>query len=150
MSDPYLTMQRQIQAQSDQLEPLRKADVTPLFLPWCQRTLNPFPLASSGGVWGDQVLPWEGYILAFYASVFVNTTNNGTNFWTLALKDSAGTTLASVTTSAIAAGAFARLSSVSITQAASTAPELNLVATATLSPGSIFIVPGVALLRVGN
>ena len=151
MSDPNLTTQRQIQELQDGHERLRKADTTALYLPWAQRVLNPFPLASSGAAWGDSSLPWEVYMLAFYISVFVNGTNNGTNFWTIALVASpSSTTLASVTTSAISGSTFTRLSDVTITQPSSTDNWLQLVLTATLSPAAIFVTPAVALLRIGN
>ena len=151
MSDSNLTIQRQILDLQDGHEVLRKADVPALYLPWTQRTLNPFPLASSGGAWGDSSLPWATYMLALYVSVFVNGTNNGTNFWTIALVSSpSSTTLASVTTSAISGSTFTRLSDVTITQPSSTDNWLQLVLTATLSPAAIFVTPAVALLRTGN
>lgn len=150
MSDPNLIIQRQIQATSDGLERLRKADVPALYLPWAQRVLNGFPLASSGAAWGEQALPWDVTVLAFYCTVFVSTTNNGTNFWTIALVDSSGGAVASVSTAAIAANTWTRLSDLTITQPASGSPRLVIVPTATLSPGAIFIAPAVALLRMGN
>lgn len=146
MSDPYA--QRNLARDLEQTQVVERA---PLYLPWAQRVLNPFPLASSGGVWGDQALLWSVNVLAFYASVFVSTTNNGTNFWTLDLIASPSNTIvASVTTAAIAAGAFSRLSDLTITQPASTDVVLSILATATLAPGAIYIVPSVALLRTGN
>src|SRR4051812_45351549 len=85
MSDPNITTQRQIRALNDQLERLRKADVPAIYLPWSQRVLNPFPLASSGQVWGDTAQPWANTPISFTASVLVNTTNSATQFWTLSL-----------------------------------------------------------------
>jgi hypothetical protein len=91
------------------------------------------------------------YVLAFYASVYVNTTNNGTNFWTIALFGApSNNAVASVTTSAIAASTFTRLSDVTITQPAAADTEFYVTATATLSPGSLILHPAVALLRSGN
>jgi len=150
MSDPNLTTQRQIQTIQDGHERLRKADIPALYLPWSQRALNSFPLASSGTAWGESVQPWEIYALAWYVTVFVATTNNGTNFWTLALQDSAGSTLASLSTAAISANTWTRLSTTSITQPGASNPVFTLRPTATLSPGAIFIVPALALLRTGN
>lgn len=119
-----------------------------LFLPWAQRALNPFPLASSGTIWGDQGIPWPVSILAFYCSIFVVTTNNATNFWTIALSATpGGAAVASFNTSAVAAGAFNRFSDLTITQPATTDIDLFITPTATLNPGAIFIVPAVALLR---
>ncbi len=150
MSDPNLITQRQIQDLQDGHERLRKTDVSALYLPWSQRVLNPFPLASSGGVWGDMGMPWEINVIAFYCSVFVVGTNNGTNFWTVRLKDSVGTVISAFATSAIAAGVFVRFPPGIVAQPASTSPILFIDATATLSPGAIFIFPTVALLRTGN
>lgn len=125
-------------------------EVPPLYLPWSQRSLNPFPLASSGGVWGDSGQPWAVNLLKFYVSVFVTTTNNGTNFWTLTLMDGTGTIRATIVTSGIAANAWTRLSAVPSSQPAAANAVLTIVATATLSPGAIYIAPAVALLRTGN
>ncbi len=150
MSDPNLMIQVQMRFFEDQLERLRKTDVSALYLPWSQRVLNPFPLASSGAGWGDMSMPWSVNVLAFYCSVFVNTTNNGTNFWTVNLKDSVGTVIAALATSAIAANTFVRFAPGVVAQPASTSPILFIDATATLSPGAIFIFPAVALTRTGN
>lgn len=154
MSDPNLTIQRQIQALQDGHERLRKADVPALYLPWSQRILNPFPLASSGSTWGDCPQPWNNVPLAFYVSVDVLTTNNGTNFWTIELFSftaAAGSNLvASVNTSGLTANVPARLSDTTVTAPGSTDVSYFIKATATLSPGSIFIFPALALLRTGN
>lgn len=125
-------------------------EVPPLYLPWSQRLLNPIPLASSGQAWGDMGQPWAVTLLAFYCSVFVLTTNNGTNFWTIALVDAAGSTLASFTTAAIGANSWERLSDLTITQPSSSNKVFTIIPTATLAPGSIFIAPALALLRTGN
>ena len=150
MSDPNLVIQRQIQDLQDGHERLRKADVPAIYLPWSQRVLNSFPLASSGTAWGETAQPWEVYVLAWYVSVFVVTTNNGTNFWTLTLRDSASSVLATLDTSTIAANTWTRLSTAAITQPGASNTVFTLRPTATLSPGAIFIVPALALLRTGN
>lgn len=125
-------------------------EVPPLYLPWTQRVLNPFPLAASG-VWGESIIPWSVNVLAFYVSVYVDTTNNGTNFWTLALFSApSNTAIASVTTAAIAANTFRRLVDLTITQPAASDTEFYLLVTATLAPGAIVVNPAVALLRTGN
>ena len=126
-------------------------EVPPLYLPWSQRVLNPFPLASSGQSWGDLGQPWAVNVLAFYVTVFVATTNNGTNFWTLnVVANPSATTIASVSTSAIAANTGVRLSDTTITQPAASDTWIELQATATLAPGAIYIFPALALLRTGN
>jgi hypothetical protein len=143
-----LRQQRDIARRLEQTQVIERP---PLYLPWSQRMLNPFPLASSGSVWNDLPLPWSVNVLSFYCSVFVVTTNNGTNFWTIDIVASPSNTIvASVTTASIAAGAFARLEDTTITQPASTDVVLSTRLTATLSPGAIYIVPAVALLRTGN
>jgi hypothetical protein len=150
MSDPYLSIQRQIQETQDSLERLRKADAGAIYLPWAQRSLNSFPLASSATSWGETAQPWEVYCLAWYVSVFVVTTNNGTNFWTLTLRDEASSVLATLSTSAIAANTWTRLSTTAITQPSAANTIMTLRPTATLSPGAIFIVPALALLKTGT
>lgn len=147
MSDPYA--QRDSAQRLDQTQTIERA---PLYLLWAQRTLNPFPLASSGGVWGDQAQPWAVNILAFYCEVFVLTTNNGTNFWTVELiNQNDSLNIASFTTAAIAANTWTRFAvTTGITQPASTNVVLSIQLTATLSPGAIYIAPAVALLRTGN
>jgi hypothetical protein len=151
VSDPNLSVARDMKVLQDTLERLRKADVSALYPPWTQGVLNPFPLASSGGGWGYMAQPWECTILAFYCSVFVNTTNNATNFWTISLINAAGSTLASFTTAAIGAGVWTRfaVAYASIVQPSSSNAVLAVIATASLSPGSIFIVPAIAMLRNG-
>ena len=151
MSDPNLAIQRQIQSLNDGHERLRKADVPAIYLPWTQRVLNPFPLASSGAAWGETGQPWAVNVLAFYCTVFVATTNNGTKFWALTLIDSAGTTLATLSTaSGVSADTYTRLSTTAITQPSAGNARLAIRATATLSPGAIYIMPALALLRTGN
>lgn len=123
------------------LETTRATEPLAPRLPFAQRILNPFPLASSGGVFCDFPQSRAVVLLAFCVSVFVNGTNNGTNYWTIALINTAGTTLASVTTSAIGATTWTRLVASSITQPASANVALSVLLTATLSPGPIFLVP---------
>ena len=148
MSDPYLTMQRQIQALEDRLEPLRKADITSVNLSYAQRTLN--NVAATAAL-GDFAQPWEAYYLVFSVSVFVSTTNNGTNFWTLDLQDATGAVIATVNTSSgVTASTWTRLSDTTVTQPLSTNAVCSLLATKTLTPGNLFAVPSVSVLRIGN
>lgn len=150
MSDSNLILQRQVQGVQADIERLRKADVSPLFLPWHQRVLNAFPLASSGNAWGDSPQPWAVNVLIWTCTVIVGTTNNATNFWTLTLTNDAGVTLATLSTASTAVNTWARLSTTTITQPSSTNTVFTIIATATLSPGAIAIVPALALLRTGN
>lgn len=146
MSDPYA--QRSLARGLEQTQVIERA---PLYLPWSQRVLNPFPLASSGGVFGDIGQPWAVNILAFYCTVYVITTNNGANFWTVQLQDGGANVLASFTTAAIANDTLTRFAVTSgIVQPAAANAQLRLVPTATLAPGAILLFPSVALLRTGN
>ncbi len=148
MSDPYLSKQRQIQALEDRLEVLRKSDVPPIFLPYAQRALN--SVAATAAL-GDFAQPWEAYFLVYSVSVFVSTTNNGTNFWTIDLQDTTGAVIASVNTSSgVTASTYTRLSDTTVTQPLSTNAMCIVVATKTLTPGALFAVPSVSVLRVGN
>lgn len=147
MTDDLMTY---ISRQERALRSRRETSFPDIYLPWTQRVLNPFPLASSGTSWGDMVQPYPVRILAYYCSVIVLTTNNGTNYWTVDLKDDANNTLATFNTSAISAGTTTRftVSAGSITQPATTNPSLKITPTAALSPGSIRIYPAVAVLRI--
>jgi hypothetical protein len=128
---------------------LERVETPADLLPFSQRVLNPFPLASSGAQWGNTPQPWAVAIRNVAATVFVSTTNNGTNYWTLTLQDSTGVTLATLSTAAIAVNTSTRLSATSITQPSASNPILILIATATGSPGSIVILPAVSYLRTG-
>jgi hypothetical protein len=143
-----LDTQRQLAVLADQLERLRKADATPIFLPYAQRSLNALSATSAAG---DFAQPWAAYFLVFAATVFVQTTNNGTNFWTIDLQDTTGTVLATFNTSSgVTASTWTRLSDTSVTQPATTNAELSVICTKTLSPGNLFIIPSVSVLRSGN
>ena len=146
MTDPY-----QQRDQAYGLEQTRTIERSPLYLPLSQRILNPFPLASSGLSWGDMPQPWSVNVLVYTITVYVVTTNNATNYWTIELRDALGVTLlATLNTSAIAANTSTRLSTTTITQPAGANTWLTIIPTATLAPGAIYIWPAVALLRTGN
>lgn len=123
------------------VERVRKPDLPGLRLSYAQRILNPITLAASPAVAGD--FPQTGTIvmLAFRASVFVQTTNNGSNYWTIDLINTAGATLATFDTSALSTGTWTRLAAVSLTQPSSSNVDLAVRATATGSPGNLFLVP---------
>lgn len=122
-------------------------DIPAIFLPYAQRILNPFPLASSGNGHGDFAQPWTCRVLALYVTVLVNTTNNGTNYWTIAFTDGTGGAMGSVNTSLISANSWQRLQVSSITQPPTTNAEISVAITATLSPGSIYVIPSVAVVK---
>lgn len=147
MSDD--TLHQQLARDRRRLGRAEVVERPPLYLPIAQRVLNPFPLASSGGVWGDIGQPWPVSLLALYATVYVDTTNSGASYWTVALKDLAGTVLAAFTTASIAANTTTRFAVTSFTQPAASNMQLYLQLTATGSPGAISLYPSVALLRTG-
>lgn len=143
MSQDYQALARQL---AGPLWPWMAARIS-LPLVYAQRVLNPFPLASSGTAAGDLALPQDVTVQVWQPSAFVVTTNSGVNYWSLALTDSAGTTIATVTTAAIAANTWARLSTTTIaSQPAAGAPGLTVRATATGSPGAIYLIPSVVAL----
>lgn len=122
-------------------------DVPAIYLNWVQRSLNPIALGSSGVVAFESGMPFPTRPLAFYCSVFVATTNNATNFWTLDLIDSNSVVLATISTAAIGANSWTRLEDLTVTAPSSSMTGLFIRPTATLSPGSIYMLPNVALLR---
>lgn len=137
---------RQILAVQQQLESLRKADRPAIRLPYAQRTVNPFPLASSGGATGDFPQSSALTLAAFNVSVLVQTTNSAAQFWTVRLLDSAGSTLATFTTAAIGPATPTRFSTTITAQPAASSAYMSITATATLAPGAIFIIPEVLVL----
>jgi hypothetical protein len=143
---------RRMQADDARLRQTETKEVPPLYLPWAQRIVNPFPLASSGAAWGDMGQPWGVNLLAFYVSVFVQTTNNATNFWIIRLLDTTGAVLARVDTNSPVAtpGVWTRYADTVLVQPAAANAALTITCTAALSPGAIFIAPALALLRTGN
>lgn len=148
MSDDVLRMLYEDRARLRQTE---TKEVPPLYLPWSQRALNPFPLASSGGVWGEMPLPWPVNVLAITASVDCITTNNGTNYWTLTFTSGpSATVLGTKKTDTTTVNVLTRLVVPITAQPPTTDAHIYLTLTATLSPGSIFVFPALALLRTGN
>lgn len=151
MSDDMLRM---LQNNDRRLRQTETKEIPPIYLPWSQRVLNPFPLASSGGVWGDCPQPWNNLPLVFTVTADVITTNNGTNFWTIDLLTftAAGgsSVVASVNTSALTVNVPARLVDTTVTAPAATDIGYFIKLTATLNPGAIFIFPALAILRTGN
>lgn len=134
-------IQRQIAVLARRIERLRKTDVPGIRLPYAQRVLNPFPLASSGATAGDFPQSRAVVVLAFNVNVYVGTPNNGTNYWSVTLANDAGVALATVNTSAISANTWAQLTASSITQPAVTNKDFPIIVTATGNPGAIYLVP---------
>jgi hypothetical protein len=145
-----LALQREIQALRDQLERLRKADAGAIYLHPTQLLLLPVALAASPADFAFTPQPWPCLLLANHCSVFVATTNNGANYWTVELYDVAGTLLANPNTSAIAANTWTRLNPTAGAQPASTSARFYYKLIASGSPGAIYAVPTLAVLRTGN
>lgn len=93
--------------------------------------------------------PWACRLLASYVSVYIQPTNNALNYWTVDIFDVPGTTLYSQNTSALAAGAWARLPITINNQPATTSIRFYYRLTATGAPGEIYVVPTLAVLRTG-
>lgn len=147
-------MLRLLYADHDRLNRTETREVSPIYLPWSQRILNPVALAASPAFWGDCPQPWNNLPLVFTCTVDVLTTNNGTNFWTIELFSfttaAALNLVASFTTAALTANIPARLVDTTVSAPGTTDVAYVLKATATLNPGSIFIFPALAVLRTGN
>jgi hypothetical protein len=142
MSD--LHTQRDIARRLEQTQVGERPSLRPAY---AQRVLN--PVASAQAI-GDFAQPWAIVLQVFTVSVFIVTTNNATNFWTIELRDATNATLCSVTTAAVAANAWARLTTTTIIQPAASNPILTVVVTPTLAPGNIYVVPQITLLKTGN
>jgi hypothetical protein len=85
----------------------------------------------------------------FNSFVVVSTTNNGSNYWTLTLYNSAGTAIASLNTSAIVAGANTMLTTTSISPASHGAAStifFQIGVSKTGSPGSLYMAPEVYVI----
>lgn len=139
-------MLRILRANEARLKQTETKEVPTVWLPYAQRALNPVAVTTA---MGELAQPWPALLVTFYVTVFVTTTNNATNFWTIDLIDALGNTLATVNTSAVAANAWARLLDTTVTQPASTNAVCTVVATTTLAPGTIYVVPNVACIRQG-
>lgn len=129
------------------LDRLKTRETPAIYPPFVQRVLNPFPLASSGNPFCDMGQPWAVYLLAWYCTVYVSTTNNGTNYWTVTLRDAGGSILGTFNTSAIAANTTTRFAVTSLTQPSSSNSQLYIQPNASNAPGAIFIYPTLALVR---
>lgn len=121
--------------------------IRPFVLRWAAPRLLPFstfgsisPITIGVDPFGvtidrDMVIRW------WTQSVNVQTTNNGSNYWTIDLRSLGAGTLASLNTSAIAAGVWANLSNKAInTSAATTDIGLYIRVAKVGSPGSLYLL----------
>lgn len=90
-------------------------------------------------------LPRPLRVQSLRVAVFVSTTNNGSNYWTLQLRGVAtAVALLTINTSAIAAGAWALLVGANAAKNVSdTETGVAIVAIKTGSPGALAIMPAV-------
>lgn len=115
-------------------------------------TVNP---ASSNKSLGFLV-PWGAtdiWMETWYSAMFVLTTNNGTNFWTVGLnRDSTNgtqTTFASFTTAADAANAWVTRATAVGELFGGTAKLLSVTASKTLNPGNLYFSNALSYRLVG-
>ena len=149
MSDPLIKpnpMLTRLYDNNARLKQTETKETPPLWFPYAVN-----PLAAPAAV-GDFAQPWPILSLVFYVSVFVATTNNATNFWTIDLiEQPSGTVVASVSTaSGVTASTWTRLKDTSVTASPTTTAAYTVSANKTLAPGNLFMVPSVSVLRTGN
>jgi hypothetical protein len=107
------------------------------------QALSPFAATANTHI---GTAPRAATILKFVCSVFISTTNNGTNYWTIALQGSASGTYASFDTKLMAANTWIKTTVTVFSPSTITASDvyLTVLATKTLTPGNLFIAtPGV-------
>ncbi len=94
-----------------------------------------------------KITPWSTafdlYLENFYTSTYVLTTNNGTNYWGLALAKSdaaaSDTTIVSLNTSAHTVNNWTQVqTAIGAVYVAASYRLLHVIATPTLSPGNLF------------
>lgn len=100
------------------------------------------PLGTSGAVLGRPSLhhnDFQPYLVNLYGYTYVNTTNNGTNYWTFALSGAVtSTAYGNFTTAAQAAAAHTGHKTALSVAAGATERGLILIATKTGAPGTVF------------
>lgn len=108
-------------------------------LAYAQRALN--PVAAGTVLLGDFAQFGAVDPLVWHVSVFVATTNNGSNYWTLELISTAGAVLATLTTSVASVATWTRLTTSTITAPGSSNVVVSLRASVTGAPGNLYVVP---------
>lgn len=110
------------------------------------------PVAATPSSIGLQTIPRDCTLLKWAHSVFVATTNNGTNYWTVSLQISVAavnTTIASFTTAADSVGTWNRHVATSFTTSVLTANShlyLHVTAAKTGTPGNLSWAGGAAFI----
>ncbi len=101
--------------------------------------LTALPYAGSGGtlILAPTRADHQLYITRAALYAFTNGTNNGTNYWTFDLKDSAGNVFWSPNTSAVAAGQYTVSAAIAALAASPNVAYLNMTATKTGAPTSV-------------
>lgn len=92
---------------------------------------------------------YDAYLVDFYASTHIVTTNSSTAFWTIALRNKDGATIASFTTAADAANSWiGHVVSINALLG-STHIAIDTAATKTSTPGNAYVLPSVTYRLVG-
>lgn len=122
----------------------------PIVMPDTGTITNALTVNSSIGRFTPWAATFDLWLVAMYTTTFVSTTNNGTNFWTIALKKyqsdfATNVTAASRSTSADAASTVIKAeTAIGALWVPATYPIGQIEATKTLTPGSLS-APAVAL-----
>ena len=74
-----------------------------------------------------------------YVSVYVVTTNNGSNYWTMNLSLDGGATIATINTSAISANTWTKLNTAIGAAVGSATIFINIAYIKTSSPGTLYV-----------
>ena len=99
-------------------------------------------VVSRTALWSDD---FQAYLVKLYGQTFVATTNDGSNYWTLALSGAVtATAYGNFTTAADTAGTQTRKKATLNVAAGATEGGLILTATKTGSPGNIYVPASVA------
>jgi len=134
------------QKQTAQALGLTAVKETPLIrLTYSQRVLNPTAIAANIG---DFAQSGPIRLVAFLCTVFVTAPNTGAAFWDVRLRDTAGTVLATFSTSTIAPATFARMSAPITVQPGSANTLLTINTITTGAPGALFVFPEVLIMRI--
>lgn len=116
-------------------------------LPQARRLVNPIALASSPATICDIAQARAVTVISFTCSIFVATTNNGTNYWTIKLADQGASVLSSFDTSGIAAGTWTRFAPALSAQPGAANVSIIVQAVATGAPGAVYVIPEVRVKR---
>ncbi|HLB31078.1 MAG TPA: hypothetical protein VJN91_06075, partial [Gammaproteobacteria bacterium] len=117
------------------------------YIPFALTRLSSFP-QSANGLSFEATIDVATTIKRWVQTWYVQTTNNASNYWTIALQEIDGTAIASFDTSAGSANVWTRRDSGEMSVSITTADMgLRINATKTGSPGDLFLAgPAVYVL----